>query len=1408
MEAGLEDIFAQSGVPNARLLGAKLNKEKKTLLVTVQVGSLLRARCMEDIRQRLADTVEGLSVELHFEFTEAALSAVEQNDPAALDALRDSWGDTMPIVRQAINGSLWRYEAGVVQVLCPQERVGLIGARAVQAAQDYYSAAYGLQLRLDVQGDARLTPAAAKAAEPKAAKGAKAKATHAPKAADTPRAGVIYGTALRRAAILKQSQVGEEMGAVTVSGEILSIEVTKRKGGGPIVTFVISDHTNTMPCKLFLKPEEDKIIAQIEAVKKRGDWLAVQGNYSMDNWLKRMCISPRSVGSFAPPRREDTAGQKRVELHLHTQMSSMDGLTKVKEAIDTAARWGHKALAITDHGVVHAFPEAVAKADSLAKAGKEIKVLLGVEGYLLPDCALIDRPRRYVAASITSGAAFKLDDIFEIAAVRFDESGVLDTLSLTVDSGAVLPDAVAARTGLTQARLAAGVPLKEALEAWLAFVGEDVQIWHEAAQLHTLRAYADRFSLPVRAQYINTQTLSHYLRRELKQTALADCLAAVTPDGAPLHSAADTALGTAKLFLKLLPDMAARGALQLPLFDAAQELPAHGKKQPTYHIILLAQNHAGLVNLYRLVSYAHLEHLKKVPRIPRSLLTLHREGLIVGTACEAGELFRAVIAGKSEETLREIAGMYDYLEIQPTGNNQFLVRNGTIPDEEGLRELNRRIVGLGEAVHKPVVATGDVHFLEPDDALFRSIIMHARGFDDAEEQAPLYFKTTDEMLREFCYLGEEKAREVVVDNPNAIAARCERLKPFLSEKSTYAPTLPDADEELTDMAYACAHALYGKVLPPLVQARLDKELNSIVGNGYASLYLMAQRLVQKSLSDGYLVGSRGSVGSSFVANMAGITEVNALQPHYVCPACQHSEFEVDREKYACGVDMPDKACPHCGAPYLKLGYEIPFETFLGFEGDKTPDIDLNFSGEYQAVAHKFTEVMFGEGHAFRAGTISGIKDKTAYGYVRAYCEANGILAGKDEIDRLVSGCAGVKKTTGQHPGGIVIVPAENDIMEFTPIQHPADKTDGSIITTHFDFHAMDDRLVKLDILGHDDPTALRMLQDITGLNPITIPLDDPETLRIFSGVEPLGCTLKELDCEVGSIGIPEFGTSFVRQMLMDTRPTTMEELVRISGLSHGTDVWVGNAQDLVRGGTATLGEVICCRDDIMRYLIMRGADSSISFKTMESVRKGRGLTPEMEAAMHAVKTPQWFIDSCKKIKYMFPRAHAAAYVMMAFRVAYYKVHLPLAFYAVYYTVRADAFDIAAAYGGAETVLNHIRQLKKKGTDIEPKEADLLVILEVVFEMNKRGIELLPVDLYKSASREFRIEEGRLRPPFSAVAGVGANAADGIAKASRQGAYTSVEDFRTRSGANSAVVKSLQELGVLEGLPETNQLSLF
>ncbi len=1392
----MKELFERAGIVGAELLDARLIKSEQKLAVTIRTSGLVSMQKIEAAKAAVKEA-SGFEAELHL-CCEGVEEKLCMNDKATLNVLKDAWGRILPVARPALASSCWQWQEGVLMVSVAKGFSALADKPEwVRAAEKLFASAYGMNLKIRVIEDAQIQPELPQSQpEPKPVQ--RKKAERQP--ADAEKAKVILGKAIKKSAIHKQHELVESMGTVTISGEVLSIETMARKGGGNILTVIISDHTGTLPCKLFLEVSDTKTAKALQSVKERGDYLVVSGRYGMDQWLKRMCVYPKDIGYMAVLPRMDRATEKRVELHLHTKMSAMDGLLNVKEAVKTAARWGHKAVAITDHGVVHAFPDAV---NAAKKCG--IKALLGVEGYLLPDSELIERPREYTAIYVTMADGIKLPEVFEIAACRFTENEILDAMDVLVDTGALLSQSLATETGLTIEMLHTGVPIAEALGTLIQFAGESVKVLHDAQQLKALYEYGLRFNMELNSKLVSTGMLSHYLHREVKEPTL---LAMCKKDGILCGGRAkDRAAATARLMQNLLRTLDGKGVTTLPLTNAVPAEKVKGKRG-NYHIILLAKNPEGLKNLYRLVSYAHMEYLKKVPQIPRSLLSVYREGLIVGSACEAGELFRALLSGAGEERLMQVAQMYDFLEIQPIANNGFLMRNGTVADDDGLRELNRRIVALGERMGKPVVATGDVHFLEPDHAIFRSIIMHARGFEDAEEQAPLYFKTTDEMLEEFSYLGEEKAMEVVVENPGHIADSCENLKPFLSEKSTYAPTFPGANEELRDMALVRAHEIYGDTLPDVVQKRLDKELNSIIGNGYASLYLMAQRLVYKSLNDGYLVGSRGSVGSSLVAHLAGITEVNALQPHYVCPSCRHSDFDVDRSKYACGVDMPDKDCPVCGAKYKKLGYEIPFEVFLGFKGDKTPDIDLNFSGEYQPVAHKFTETMFGEGHAFRAGTISGVKDKTVYGYVKAYCEDNGIQITKDEMERLVSNCAGVKKTTGQHPGGIVIVPEENDIMEFTPIQYPADRSEGKTVTTHFDFHAMDDRLVKLDILGHDDPTALRMLQDITGLDPRSISLDDPDTMKLFSSSEPLGVSLPELDCDVGSIAIPEFGTTFVRQILKDTRPTTMEELVRISGISHGTDVWVGNAQDLILSGTASLSEVICTRDDIMNYLILRGGDPSMSFKTMENVRKGKGVTEEMETHMASIATPKWFVASCKKIKYMFPRAHAAAYVMMAFRVAYYKVHMPLAFYTVYFTVRADAFDIAAAEGGADRVLKNIKDLKKKGNDMDNKEADLLTILEVVYEMNKRGIELLPIDLYKSEAREFKIEDGKIRPPYSSIAGVGAAAAEGIAQAAREGAYSSKEDFRRRSGANSAVVKALEELGCMEGIPETDQLCLF
>ncbi len=1226
-------------------------------------------------------------------------------------------------------------------------------------------------------------------------------AVQKPKSVADP-ADIILGREINRPNIKKMSEIDEQTGNVTILGSIVGIEVSEtRDKTRSIIKLNVTDKSNTITVKLF--PDQTasaRVTKRLDEVNKADDLLLVRGNYRYDNYSRDYVLFANDVNRREAPKLGDTAeGGKRVELHLHTQMSTMDGLTKVSEAISTAAGWGHRAIAITDHGVVHALPEAMKAAKS-----NNIKVIFGCEGYLLDDSELQTINGDYVAAAATLAESGSRSIIFEISAIKFDDNGTENgTFHIYASPSAAIPKRVQELCGITEETISDAPTQSAAVEAFLRFAGDSRIVSYDSATLAAFANALDNTESELPHRYVDVEKLDRNMHLNIKDYSMEGGAVAHHELARELCPSDKSVRALKNKCAELILELKGEGIDTIPFWDASQSDDA---KLPLYHIILLAAQQEGLKNLYKLVSYSHLEFFHKRPRIPRSLLFLHRKGMLLGSACERGEVFRSITGNLPYETQLRTAQWYDYLEIQPIANNAFMLRNGVAENEEQLRSFNRRVIELGDKLNKKVVATGDVHYLNKDDAIFRSILMHAHGFTDTEQQAPLYFRTTDDMLREFSYLGEETAHEVVVENPNAIADMCVQLHPFLDEKSTYSPELPGAREQLESMALGEAHRRYGETLPEVVQKRLDKELKSIIGNGYSSLYMVAQKLVSKSMNDGYLVGSRGSVGSSFVATMLGITEVNALPPHYLCTKCKYCEFVHDA-KSRCGMDLPDKICPVCGEKLSKEGYDIPFEVFLGFKGDKTPDIDLNFSGEYQPVAHRFTEEMFGAGHAFRAGTISAVQDKTVYGYVKHYCEDVGMNVSEAEANRLVSGCLGVKRTTGQHPGGIVIVPEDYEVFDFCPVQHPADKTESGSVTTHFDFHALDDRLVKLDILGHDDPTALRMLQDLTGLDPRLIPLDDPDTMAIYRTDEPLKISMEPLGCDVGSIGIPEFGTGFVRGMLMETRPTTMEELVRIAGLSHGTDVWNNNAQLLVQNGTASLMEVICTRDDIMNYLISMGGEPSLSFKTMESVRKGRGLTPEMESAMKAIAVPDWFVDSCKKIQYMFPRAHAAAYVMMSFRVAYYKVHYPLEFYAVYYTVRADTFDIELCGGGYDAVMDNIANIKKKDHP-DQKEKDALVILEVVAEMNMRGFELLPIDIYKSKAKTFVIEDGKIRPPFTAIAGLGESVAIGIENGAAGGKYISKEDFINRTKANTAVIDKLEKLGCLKGLSATNQISMF
>ena len=1353
-------------------------------------------------------------VDIKFDQTEALAAIRGENDKAAR-FLTDTWAEIMPELSPILRNSEAEFTCGPDgDMLTLHVAPDFCGSYLDSSSTEFRSEAssrFGWSFAVSIVPDGDVSQSirdgfySPEAAMPRPSSAPAPARAFKPRAAAGDPASLIYGRQISHPEITSMAEFNEQTGAACAEGSIINVEYTDTKNGKrKIVKFTFTDLTNTLSVKLFPETEKaDSVIAGLEDVMKSGDRVLVRGNYEFDTFSRDYSFIARDIVKRPAEKRMDNApeGGKRVELHLHTQSSTMDALTKVSDVIATAAKWGHRAIAITDHGVVHSLPEAM-------KAAKKngIKVIFGCEGYLVGDStihAVDERPYTalYAAASVSPAGC----SLYSLSAVRFtasgDEIGRFFTLA---SSGGILPKWAQEDYGIDENEYASAPDAAQAVREFLGFAEGSVIVCYNEGVLDALSSVLDDESL-VPYEYVDINKLDLNVHLDIKDYSMESGCAPIsgryeTVPHQPVKTAADE---VRRLFLHMTKELEDRGVPRVSYWDRRR--PDY-KKLQRYHIIILAASLPGLKNLYKLVSYSHLQYFFKRPCIPRSLLDMYRGGLLLGSACEAGELYRAVSRGLPEEEQKRIASWYDYLEIQPLCNNEFMLDSEEHTwTEDDLRDYNRRVIEIGDELNKLTVATCDVHFQNPEDAIFRSILLHSQGFRDSMRMTPLYFRTTEEMLEEFSYLGEERAKEVVVTNPNVIADLCgEQLHPFLDEKFTYSPELPNAKEILQEMTMTEAHRRYGDPLPEIVQKRLDKELNSIVGNGYSSLYMVAEKLVKKSLSDGYLVGSRGSVGSSFVATMLGITEVNALPPHYLCPECKYSEFILD-SKSRCGIDLPDKVCPNCGAKLRKEGYDIPFEVFLGFKGDKTPDIDLNFSGDYQPVAHRFTEEMFGPGHAFRAGTISGVQDKTVYGYVKHYLEDYGLVRSEPEINRLVQGCLGVKKTSGQHPGGIVIVPEDYEIFDFCPVQHPADKNDAGSVTTHFDFHALDDKLVKLDILGHDDPTVLRMLHDMTGLDPRTIPLDDPETMSIYRTDEALKVSLAPLDCDVGSLAIPEFGTNFVRGMLKETRPTTMEELVRISGLSHGTDVWNNNAQVLVQNKVATLMEVICTRDDIMNYLISMGGDPSLSFKTMESVRKGRGLKEEMEAMMHEINVPEWFIDSCKKIKYMFPRAHAAAYVMMSFRVAYYKVHYPLEFYAVYFTVRADTFDISLCGGGLDSVMRNIKLIKAKDKP-EQKEKDALTILEVVAEMNLRGFELLPVDIYRSKATVFTIEDGKLRPPFTAVPGLGESVAVLIEKGREGGEYSSKEDFARRTKANTGIIEKLDELGCLDSLEETDQIS--
>lgn len=1201
--------------------------------------------------------------------------------------------------------------------------------------------------------------------------------------------------------------ITSDVGDVAIEGEVFRIETRELQNGKILFMFDITDYTSSITCKMFIKRDG---FEKIKESVKEGAILKVKGLAQYDKYIKETSLFVDDImHGLAKKERMDNSKEKRVELHLHTQMSTMDGVSSAKDLIKRAKKWGHKAIAITDHGVVQAFPEAM---DAAKK--NDIKVIYGVECYLLEDeiPIVIDKKNtkledEFVVFDIeTTGLDRKKEQIIEIGAVKIKNGKQVGVFSEFIKPTVMISEFITNLTGITNEMVKDAQPVETVLPKFLEFVKDSVLVAHNASfDVGFIKEYAEKLDLKVENSVLDTLSLSRAMFPELKRHKLDIVAKHLGVSLLNHHRAIDDATATAGILIKCFDLLKEKDIAFLDEINELYQGKLDIKKTKTNHAIILVKNYTGLKNLYKIISKSHLDYFYLRPRVPKKLLLEYKEGLILGSACEAGELYRAILNKKSKMEIENIAKFYDYLEIQPLGNNQFMLEKNIVGSITDLQNINKEIIALGEKLNKLVVATCDVHFLDPSDEVFRRILMAGKGFKDADNQAPLYFRTTEEMLKEFEYLGEEKAYEVVVTNTNKIADLIEDILPI--PEGTYPPKIEGAEEEIKKLTYDKAHEIYGDVLPEIVDKRIEKELNSIIKNGFSVMYIIAQKLVWNSLEHGYLVGSRGSVGSSFVANMVGITEVNSLPPHYICTKCKYSEFVKDTNGI-CGFDLPPKDCPNCGVPLKRDGYDIPFETFLGFDGDKEPDIDLNFSGEYQAKAHKYTEVLFGEGNVFKAGTIGTIAEKTAFGFVKNYFEEREQNLPMAEMNRLIKGCTGVKRTTGQHPGGIMVVPRYKDIYDFCPIQRPADDVKSDTITTHFDYHSISGRLLKLDILGHDDPTVIRMLEDLTGVDATTIPIGEEKTMTLFRTTEALGVKPEDIDSQVGTFAVPEFGTKFVRQMLVDTKPTTFSELIRISGLSHGTDVWLNNAQDLVRDGVATLPEVICTRDDIMLYLLRAGLPSKTSFKIMEDVRKGKGLKPEYEEIMRENNVPDWYINSCKKIKYMFPKAHAAAYVMMAFRIAWFKVYYPLAFYIAYYTVRADLFDAEMMTHGQELVQRKIKQFKDLGTDIKQTEKNVLTILEVVNEMYARGFEFLPVDIYKSDAFKFIIEDGKIRPPLNAFQGLGQAAAQSIVDSRKKGKFLSVDDLRIDAKLSKTVIEILEKNGCLEGMPESNQVSLF
>ena len=1411
----------------ARITGADLDPATRQAAVTLYAETYIPMRLLEKVERDICGLYGLRHFEIHMTHPAEELQKVEPEELMQLFVEENSmnraslagagwkWdGDNLEISLRA-NGKAALEEA--VPAVCRKltERFGKAPVFKVLSAHDLSG-----QALFDALETMRSTTAAAM---PAAMRSGDKKPSGSPKQDQPQSEETLYGKPFRGNPV-PMKDLNIDMGSVIVEGRVFSVDHRElKKRNAWIVSFDMTDNTGSVRLQRFLENSEAKKILDHLQV---GNILKVQGRTELNRYDNEMNIKPFAIMPGSMPTRKDTApGEKRVELHLHTTMSNMDALTDTGAAVKQAAAWGHKAIAITDHGVAQSFPDAMKAAAKAKVAGTDqnIKILYGCEGYYVNDVddrivvhgeKNITFDEEYVAFDLeTTGLSSKKDKIIEIGAVILKNGREVDRFQTFVDPERHLEPKIVELTGITEDMLKGAPKIEEVLPKFLEFCGDRVLVAHNSDfDTGFIRAECLRQGYEFTATALDTLILSQNLMPQLNKFKLDIVSNALSLPDFNHHRAADDAMTCGLIFHRFIEKLE-----ELDIHDLQSINPAMMKLRSksrigdrhARHIILFAKNQVGLRNLYHLISDSNLKYFKRVPRIPKSDLMELREGLIIGSACEAGELFQAILDGKSEDELKRIASFYDFLEIQPLANNRFMLAKGIANSDEDLRNFNRTVVRLGEELGKPVVATGDVHFLNPEDEIFRHILLATKGFDDCDRENPLYFRTTDDMLREFSYLGEEKAYEVVVKNTNAIADMVETLRPV--PHNLFAPKIENSVEDLKALVYGKLHRLYGENPPELITKRVETELHDIINCHYDVIYMSAQKLVQNSLEHGYLVGSRGSVGSSIVAYMAGITEVNSFPPHYRCPnpECKYTTFDVPKG-YGCGADLPDAICPQCGTKFDKDGFNIPFETFLGFGGDKVPDIDLNFSGEYQSKAHAYCVEMFGKSHVFRAGTVGTVAEKTAFGYVKKYLSERNLTATRAEENRLASGCVGVRRTTGQHPGGLVVIPQENEIWDFCPVQHPADDPNSDQITTHFEYHSMEENLLKLDMLGHDDPTMIRMMEDMTGVDAKTIPLDDKNTMSIFTTSKVLGYEDDPILGPTGAVAIPEFNTHFTRGMLLDTMPTRFDTLLRLSGFSHGTDVWLGNAKDLITSKTATVDQAIGCRDDIMLYLISCGMPEKRSFKIMEAVRKGRGLPEGAEEEMIAAGVPNWYITSCKKIKYLFPKAHAVAYVMMAFRIAWFKVYHPLAFYAAYFYRRSQkgGFDAVLMTNGMESVKANIKAISEN-EDATDKDEDLLTTLEVVYEYYLRGFEFAPIDLYRSHAIKFVIEDGKLLPPFVAISGLGESAAWDLMEGRKGKTFLSIEEVAAACPKVSKThIQMLKDAGAFGSLPDTSQVSLF